>query len=112
MKKVTCTQTYILDENKNVIPASILEWRQFLENDYDNKIVNQEEISNYVISTIFLGIDHNPEWSPEVDENYKPHIFETIIFKDDNSDIYCRRYSTWEEAGEGHQKAIEWITLS
>jgi hypothetical protein len=24
-------------------------------------------------------------------------------------EIYCRRYSTWQEAEEGHRKAIEWV---
>lgn len=24
-------------------------------------------------------------------------------------DIFCARYSTWEEAAEGHKKVIEWV---
>jgi hypothetical protein len=32
-----------------------------------------------------------------------------MIFKGDNCLDYQERYSTWKEAEEGHQKAIEWI---
>jgi hypothetical protein len=32
-----------------------------------------------------------------------------MIFKAKRSLDYCERYSTWDEALEGHNKAIEWV---
>ena len=29
--------------------------------------------------------------------------------KGGGNDIYCNRYSTWQEAAAGHEKAIQWI---
>jgi hypothetical protein len=94
---------FILDKNKNVIPATLLECGEFLETARQERIVKQEELNGYEISTVFLGIDHQFGIGP-------PLIFETMVFvKDDRQDIYCDRYSTWKEAEQGHKKAVEWV---
>lgn len=99
---------YILDENNNAIPATLLEWGEFLEYQTDRKIVKQEEKDNHRISTVFLGLDHGLREFHERNENYKPLIFETMIFKN-GTDIYCTRYSTWKEAEQGHEVALQWV---
>jgi hypothetical protein len=98
---------YILDENNNVIEADLTTWAQFIGDERERSIVKQEYIGDLQVSTIFIGLDHNLAGLITKGE-HRPHIFETMIFKD-NKDIYCDRYSTWEEAKEGHQKAIDWI---
>ena len=67
---------YILDENKNSIPATIEEWSAFRSKE-ENKIVKQDMIDNHLVSTVFIGIDSNYAWSKDYDP-HKPHIFETI----------------------------------
>ncbi len=94
---------FILDENKNAIPASLFEWADFFEN--ADRHVKEDCINDYRISTVFLGLNHN--YDPF---DNKPHIFETMVFKGDiGSDIYCDRYATRQEAEDGHARAVQWV---
>ena len=97
---------FILDENKNAIPANAIEWGDFFEN-RTNRIVKQEMVNDCWVSTIFMGIDHNPCYFKE--DVHHPHIFETMVFKGKERYDYCERYSTWQEAEDGHKKAIDWV---
>ena len=90
---------------KNVIPATIHEWGRFREKE-ENKILKQEYIDNYFISTVFVGVQLNICFEKEE----KPHVFETMVFKDDSGiDIYCDTYPTYKEAIAGHEKALQWV---
>ena len=91
------TDKYILVNKKAILTNDFHEWgRWFEEND---RLVKQETLDNgYLISTVFLGIDH------QFGEG-KPLIFETIVFHEDESEQI--RYSTWEEAEEGHNLMVE-----
>lgn len=107
-KYFTKKDKFILDENNNAIPATLMEWGMFLENEHDRKIVKQEMVNGFRVSTVFLGLDHN--WNIFNEENHKPHIFETMVFKGEGgTENYCDRYSTWEEAEEGHKVAVVWV---
>lgn len=101
---------YILDENKNVIPASLMEWGAYLEENHEDKIVRKDMINGLCVSTVFIGLDHKFS-TPEEKESpdYKPDIFETMVFDPERNDIYCDRYATWQEAEEGHKKAMAWV---
>jgi len=97
--------TYKLNlKDKTYTPCSVEEWSEQLEelNDLHMKHVAHDYINNNRISTIWLGLDH--QWQ----ENSLPLLFETMVFKD-GCEIYRDRYSTWQEAEEGHKKAIEWV---
>ena len=100
---------YILDEHKNVIPASYVEW---IENRDKNKIIKQEEIDGYFISTVFLGIDHAIHLLNKIEP---PLVFETMVFDKDKDayghgyGLYTDRYSTYQEAEIGHKKAVSWV---
>jgi hypothetical protein len=98
---------YKLDKNNKVIPCSLMEWAKFLEDGKNTrrKIVKQSEINDKWISTVFIGLDH--QWM----EDGPLHIFETMVFdsKKCGKDIYLDRYSTWNEALLGHEKAIQWV---
>lgn len=72
----------------------------------DYKIVKQELTDNerYWVSTVWLGLNHNFTAGT-------PIIFETMVF-DENSETQgenmdVERYSTEEEAIEGHKRMFE-----
>lgn len=87
---------YRLDENNIPIPCSMEEWCGA------HKRVGDDDITDKIrVSTIFLGLDHNWADGPVI-------LFETMIFGGKH-DEYQERYSTWDEAVEGHKKAIELV---
>ena len=75
--------------------------------------VNKTYIKNFIISTVFLGIDHNidddyEDWN--VPENHTPLLFETMIFDQSSEEClhdYQMRYSTYDQAQNGHCKVVE-----
>ncbi len=97
---------YYLNEDKTYRPAELMEWAmQFEQLSQEHKRhVGNDMIDGLHISTVWLGLDHNYFGG-------RPLVFETMIFDTPTggNDIYCERYTTWEEAEEGHQKAIEWV---
>ena len=104
------SEFYKLDENKNVKPCTAAQWAQQLEDMRSNnsKHVADECIGDIRISTVWLGLDHG--FNLHNSKNYRPLVFETMVFKDGNGlECYCRRYSTWEEAELGHERAIQWV---
>lgn len=101
---------WILDENHDPVKATLMQWAQWVEV-FENKIVEQTEIEGYMISTVFLGLDHN--WSGQG----PPILFETMVFraadwhepdKDKRRlvDQDMNRYATWDEAKKGHRRFI------
>jgi len=97
--------TYKLDENRNAIPCSTIEWGEQHEQMRRDctKHVADETIDDKRISTVWLGLDH--QWN----ENGPPLIYETMVFNGDPHEIYCKRYSTWQEAEKGHHRAVQWV---
>lgn len=73
--------------------------------DWDTRLDLKTEAGKYIVSTVDLGIDHSFGIG-------KPLYYETMIFRKDGdkidfSELYCDRYSTEEEAREGHKRAIK-----
>ncbi len=93
---------YYLDENKKAIPCFRDDWHKFFIR--EKRSIGDEDFEGKRISTVFLGINHNHDFKSAI-----PLIFETMVFDENHSDIYCERYSSWEEAEEGHQKAVQWV---
>lgn len=93
---------YKLDKNKNVVPCSFEEWGHQHEEMERNKIkhIGDEIVDDKRISTVFLGLCFNKEI---------PRVFETIVFDENGKGIYQDKYSTWKEAEEGHEIAIQWV---
>lgn len=87
--------SYILDENRNVIPAADLKsWARWFES--ADRVVAQNQIGPYWISTVFVGVDHRHFGDGP------PIVFETMVFADgDPGEQY--RYCTWTEAEAGHE---------
>jgi len=98
---------YKLDENKNVVKYSLEEWSTFIESKIspNQRHVADEVINGKRISTVFIGLCHN--YSPF--DNETPIVFETMIFEDGESLDYEDRYTTWQEAEEGHKHAVQWV---
>ena len=98
---------YILDENKNPVPCELMVWAEWFETLEDRRVA-KSIVNGKRISTVFLGLDHGDFMEGE--PNHKPAIFETMVFPAEGMlDIYCQRYSTWQEAEEGHQRAVQWV---
>lgn len=72
--------------------------------------VGEDFINGYRISTVWLGLDFG--FIP----SQKPQIFETVIFKEKETEEedkwderYMERYFSYEEAVEGHNRACEHV---
>lgn len=78
-----------------------MKWARWFEKQ-ENRQVKLDYVGDIMISTIFLGFDHNfmPYGSPI--------LFETMVFGE-HMDQYQERYSTWNEAIEGHNKVLEQV---
>jgi len=83
---------YILDGHTPVICSGPIEWAERFEP--AGRRVAHTENDEVRVSTVFLGIDH--AWG-----NSRPMLFETMVFGGDH-DGDMRRYSTWDEAADGH----------
>jgi len=117
---------YIL-KNREIIEVSLLEWGKYLQSRTEDRVVKHDVVYKpfsrpYRVSTVFLGIDHQYGDGPTL-------LFETMIFvgeipeelgKDERlrafDDIFCDRYSTYEEAEKGHETALnkireKWLTF-
>lgn len=96
------TLNYILEDKKAIPEPDFLKWAEWFEV-IENRIVATDFLPlGVMISTVFLGIDHS--FLSDSD----PILFETMIFGGE-FDGYQERYSTWEQAEEGHKKLIELI---
>ena len=80
---------------------------------WDTRFDLKTEVGEYTVSTVDLGLDHSFGFGP-------PLYYETMIFLTENFGVnftghhkehhfedYQVRYSTEEEAREGHKKAVE-----
>jgi hypothetical protein len=90
---------YILDANRLAVPvATVEEWGRYFQT--ANRRVALEEIGPYIISTVFLGLDHS--FGGEL-----PILFESMIFGPPNgNEVDMDRCSTWEEAIEMHERMV------
>lgn len=87
---------YILDDKHNAVAVSLLEWAKWFET--ASRRVKETNVGDIRISTVFLGLDHS------FGEG-KPLLFETMIFGGEhNQDM--DRYSTWQEAEDGHERFV------
>lgn len=92
---------YYLNDDHTYRPCECEEWASQFEK--MDRTVAKHIVSGHLISTVWLGNNH-------AFYGGRPLLFETMVFKGDSSaDEYCRRYSTWDEAIDGHKKAVQWV---
>jgi hypothetical protein len=97
-KGVAVSRTYILKDHEPVQVDDLVEWGRWFE--VANRRVGVDKVGSDVeVSTVFLGLDHNFCGGP-------PLLFETMIFGGP-LDGEQERYSTWEEAENGHKAMVE-----
>ncbi len=92
-------RNWILVGQTPVIEPDLMTWARWFET--ADRVVMRTEIPGGVISTVFLGLDHNfRDVGP-------PLLFETMIFRDGESSGEQWRCSTWLEAEAQHARAFE-----
>ena len=101
----TVTNKYILDDSGSPIPESdTLKWGEWMQNHWaDRRVAEDKTPRGARVSTVFLGLDQSWDGPP-------PLLYETMVFRDPKTfaESYLDRYSTREEALEGHKKAYLW----
>jgi hypothetical protein len=95
---------YIL-VGQSVVPEPDVEaWAQWFDN--NERIVNRTNVGPHLVSTVFLGLDHN------FGRQGPPLLFETMVFQsgDPKSEALAQqRCSTWLEAETQHHRIVdEW----
>jgi hypothetical protein len=97
---------YILTADNQPVAVSVREASKWIEENPTKKqigfdILEDENGNEISVSTVFLGLDHS--W-----DNQGLILWETMIFGGIN-DQYQERYNSYEDALEGHQRAIDLI---
>jgi hypothetical protein len=95
---------YTLDKDNKPVKSNIIQCGEWMEDNPGVESVKQEHIGDVYISTVFLGLDH--AWNSNI-----PVLWETMIFGGEH-DQYQERYTSYEDAIEGHKLAIELINKS
>lgn len=93
---------WVLDGKTPVPSSDVWAYARLFEND-GNRVAWTEE-DDWAVSTIFLGLDHSFGYGGP------PILFETMItgVSAEYEWTHQTRYSTWREAEEGHELAVEW----
>jgi len=91
---------YILKNKIAVLEPDLMKWAKAFEE--IDRIVAKTNVADSIVSTVFLGIDHNYSSLGE------PVLFETMIFGGDH-DEYMERCCTWDEAEKQHEKAVNML---
>jgi hypothetical protein len=95
---------YILDNNHKPVPTDVSTASKWMEDNLNRKIVKQENINDDIhVSTVFLGLDHAMPWG----KDKTPVLWETMIFGGPNDQEYQERYTSYEDAVEGHKVAVQ-----
>jgi hypothetical protein len=91
------SEHYVL-EGKEAKSVDLITWAKWFEA-ADRHVAKTDITDDIHVSTVFLGLDHSFGDGP-------PLLYETMIFGGEH-DEYQQRYSTWEQAEAGHEKAVE-----
>ena len=91
------TDRYILVDGEPVKEPRLFVWAQWMES--GDRAVARTEVGESVVSTVFLGLDHN------FFGHGAPILFETLVLTGPN-DGEGERYSTLEEARLGHERMV------
>lgn len=101
---------YMLNAAGDVVPTSdVRTWAEWFET--ADRHVAETIVGPYVVSTVFLGLDHSFEAG-------KPVLWETMIFPLDPKrgdrwlDVDCRRYTSRADALAGHEAMCATVTAS
>lgn len=94
--------------NRDGEPITITEWMALQAAD-DYRIVEQTEVNDYLVSTIWLGLDVNSEIVSGRDRQ----LFETMVFRGrPGEDVACYRWPTEARARQAHAELVTLILAS
>jgi hypothetical protein len=105
---VTPSRYYILDDaGEPLAVPDVLTWARWFETSDGQRILRRTQIGPYLVSTVFLALDH------DYYDSGIPILWETMVFLGQTlrRDLDCRRYATREEAREGHQTTCDLVAL-
>jgi hypothetical protein len=99
------TGKYILVDRVPVECRDLILWATWYGDatESGDRIVAQDKIGDYFVSTVFLGIDQSFYFR----KPRTPILFETMVFIGDKNDGTQVRYATWNEAAEGHREVCK-----
>lgn len=86
--------------------VGLMEWADWFQT--ANRVVSQDTVGEIMVSTVFLGLDH--QWG-----DGPPLLFETMFFGVGSDSLpqeirdFQMRYSTVDEALDGHIAALQRI---
>lgn len=102
---------YTLDSDHRPVACDFEAWAK--GQDESLKRVGWTETKLFIVSTVFLGLDHN------YSRRGQPILFETMTFERQahiakmfgelmavHEDIGCLRYCSWDDALAGHETAV------
>lgn len=92
---------FILD-GKDLKPVDLMTWARWFAT--ADRHVAREEVNGHLVSTVFLGTDHN------FGSGGPPLLFETMVFPADSafaSQDWCERSSTWDDAEQAHKRGCD-----
>jgi hypothetical protein len=103
----------VLDESGEAIPATLLEWAQFLKG-RGQRVIQQDEPFGFFVSTVFIGLNYSsnparPLWFETMIFNRWKGEYLSLIDRPRFETIYERRYTTLKEAILGHAAALDWL---
>lgn len=94
-------------------PISLRAWLELLDltvNGKDYKRIATTHVGRWWISTVWMGLDHGfSGFLPG--QPHIPMIFETMVFDRDSAVVEweMRRYSTEEQARQGHEEMVQLV---
>jgi hypothetical protein len=101
------TDHYIL-VGREIRKVDLMTWAKWLEEHRAEKIVKQEDVGGFWVSTVFLGLDHNWGDGP-------PILFETMVFPRNAAggavmdEQWCERCCTYDEAETMHERGCAYV---
>jgi len=96
-----CNGRYIIVDGKITPEPDLIKWAMWYEKS-ENRHVKQDKIGDVIVSTIFLGLDHNL-WGNH------PILWETMIFGSKANRDFVRCGGNREQAEAMHASVVEKI---
>jgi hypothetical protein len=97
---------WVLDDDGEPQPVTIGEWCTWFEVNMDTRQLAHEEVGDYSVSTVFLGLDMSHQ------QQGPPLLWETMIFGPGDHDGDCWRYSSRLDAIMGHTVAVAMLRVA
>lgn len=102
---------YILVNGEPVQEPDLLTWGRWLEENHEAKRVGTTDVDGVRVSTVFLGMDHNLCFDSDDLENYRPVLWESMVFGG-ALDEEQWRYDSLEKAKRGHECLVRLAKLT